>query len=88
MTPDLHKRLEESSEKKRTYYKGQDFDTSSDSTIICPYCGYERILYVEDLEGRNEGDWDDEKFICNECGKEFYVNRTIGLHYFTYKKKC
>ena len=72
--------------KEGTYYNGQDFDTLSENTIICPHCGYERILYREDIDGRSKGDWDDEEFICNKCGKKFLVNRTINT-YYTYKIK-
>lgn len=63
----------------------REIDTFSENTIICPYCGYERILYVEDKEGRPPvGEWDDEEFICKECGNHFLVNYSCN-HYFTYK---
>lgn len=72
-------------ENKKLKYANRDVDTSSENTIICPYCGCERTLSLEDFEGRKEKiEWDDEEFVCKECGNHFLVNYSCD-HYFTYK---
>lgn len=59
---------------------------SDEDKIICPYCGYEHNYNWDDFEGADL-EFDDWEYECSNCGKEFYVGRSVSFSYETYKKE-
>jgi uncharacterized Zn-finger protein len=54
-----------------------DSDTTNESEIICPYCGYK---HQDSQEFSNEGEVN-----CDECTKMFHIVRDVEVTYSTYK---
>ncbi len=53
-----------------------DSDTTNESEVTCPYCGYK---YSDSWEFPNEDDVD-----C-DCGNTFHIVRDVEVSYSTYK---
>lgn len=53
--------------------------------IVCPYCGYKMDANVDDME---QGNFQDEKFKCENCDREFLLSYEMQIsNYFTSKRK-
>jgi len=65
----------------------KDIDCSYTDEVVCPYCGFEFGDSYELFEFYNSHGESNVDVECDECGKEFNVDRCIEVTYNSYKKK-
>jgi len=62
----------------------EETETSCESDIICPYCGYRYEADFESDYCYNEGDYEEQ---CPECEKTFTISTSVSITYNTTRKE-